>query len=93
MLNYLKHGESFLVIASNSGAPAHPAWYLNLRRNPEAVAQVGTHSVRVRSRVADGEERTRLWRKVVELDPAYAEYQQRTDRQIPVLFLEPVDTQ
>ncbi len=89
MLHYFKHGESHVVFASNSGEPTHPEWYLNLGDKPEAVAQFGSHPVRVRARVANGDERDRLWFRMVELDPAYAEYQRRTDRQIPVVILDP----
>ena len=89
MLNYLDHGESSAVFASNSGEATHPGWYLNLGDKPEAVAQFANHPVRVRARVANGDERDRLWFRMVELDPAYAEYQRRTDRQIPVVVLDP----
>ena len=89
MLNYLNQGESYVVFGSNSGEPTHPGWYQNLEANPEAVAQIGRRPVRVRARVANGEEREALWLRMVELDPAYAEYQRRTDRQIPAVVLDP----
>ncbi|MGH2621584.1 MAG: nitroreductase family deazaflavin-dependent oxidoreductase [Anaerolineales bacterium] len=90
MLHYLKHGESYVVVATNSGEPTHPEWYLNIEQNPEGVGQVGSRPVLIQARVAEGEERDRLWQKVVALDPANAEYQRRTDRQIPVVVLDPM---
>lgn len=81
-----------VVIASHAGEPRNPHWYLNLKANPAAAAQVGQDRIRVVARDAAGEERDRLWAKAVELDPTYAEYQRRTERQIPVVILEPEHT-
>jgi deazaflavin-dependent oxidoreductase (nitroreductase family) len=88
-LLYGRDGDNVVVIASKGGDPKHPAWYLNLR-GAEAGIQIGREHRRVRARDAEGEERERLWRQMVELWPDYAEYQKKTTRQIPVVVLEPI---
>ena len=89
-LNYIRDGDSHVVVASYAGEDRDPAWWRNLRANPEAEIRVGGRRVRVRAREAQGSERERLWARLVENDPAYAEYQQRTTRRLPVVVLEPV---
>ena len=86
-LTYLPEGDRFIVIASNGGQPNHPAWYLNLRANPQVSVQLGDRTRVMIAQTAEGDERTRLWSRVVEEYPAYAGYQQKTDRQIPVVVL------
>ncbi len=88
-LTYLPEGDRFIVIASNGGQPNHPAWYLNLRANPQVSVQLGDRTRVMIAQTAEGDERTRLWSRVVEEYPAYAEYQWKTDRQIPVVVLNP----
>jgi deazaflavin-dependent oxidoreductase (nitroreductase family) len=88
-LMYLPANDDFVVVASYLGEPRHPDWWLNLRANPNAEVQIGGRSVRVVAREAEGEERAELWQKVVARQPDYAEYQQRTQRNIPVVVLEP----
>jgi deazaflavin-dependent oxidoreductase (nitroreductase family) len=78
----------WVVVASKGGAPDHPAWYKNLVADPEAVIQVKGDVIPVRARDAEGEERERLWGLMTEVWPAYDEYQQRTDREIPVVVFE-----
>jgi len=80
----------YCVIASKGGAPAHPAWFLNLQAEPEVDVQVATRKFRARARVAAGEERERLWRQLVDYYAPYTDYQARTERQIPVVVLDPV---
>lgn len=87
-LTFFPQGENFIVIASYGGGPAHPAWWSNLERLPEAEVQVGPFRISVRAREAEGEERERLWRRVRTWMPIYAWYQSRTDRRIPVVVLE-----
>jgi deazaflavin-dependent oxidoreductase (nitroreductase family) len=89
-LLYLADGDAFVVAASYAGEPRHPAWWLNLRADPKALVQVGSRVVEVRAREAEGEERARLWRGIVAQDDAFAEYERRTARRIPVVVLEPV---
>ena len=88
-LTYLREGDCLIVIASNGGQPNHPAWYLNLRANPQVSVQLGEQTQTMIARTAEGEERARLWSRVVEEYPAYAGYQRKTDRQIPVVVLQP----
>ena len=89
-LFYGKAGDSYLVVASKGGAPEHPGWYRNLVVNPEVEVQVGTAKMTARARTATGEERARLWQKALVFWPPYADYQQKTARQIPVVVLDPV---
>ena len=90
-LLYAMDGEDFVIIASKGGASAHPAWYLNLRANPEATVEIGDREVQVEAEVADPEDKTRLWQKMVEMYPAYDTYQEKTEREIPLLVLRPVE--
>jgi proline iminopeptidase len=89
-LFYGKVGDSYLVVASKGGAPQHPGWYRNLLADPEVEVQVGTTKLKARARTATGDERARLWEKALEFWPPYADYQQKTERQIPVVVLDPV---
>jgi deazaflavin-dependent oxidoreductase (nitroreductase family) len=82
-------GDTLIVVASKGGIDRHPAWYLNLKANPETIAWWEGRKRSVRARDADPSERERLWPKMVDLYPPYASYQRRTDRQIPVVILEP----
>lgn len=82
-------GDSYVVIASNGGSPTHPAWYLNLEADPVAEIQVGPDTIPVRARTADADERERLWPVMTGIWPNFDVYQTRTDRQIPLVMLEP----
>jgi deazaflavin-dependent oxidoreductase (nitroreductase family) len=90
-LLYVMDGEDFVIIASKGGAPTHPAWYLNLIANPEATVEIGDREVRVEAEVADPEDKPRLWQKMVEMYPTYDDYQRKTEREIPLLVLRPVE--
>ena len=90
-LLYVMDGEDFVIIASKGGAPTHPAWYLNLKANPDATVEVGDREVRVRAEEVDSEEKVRLWQKMVEMYPTYDDYQTRTKREIPLLVLRPAE--
>ncbi len=88
-LMYLPQGkDAWVVIASVLGEPRHPAWYLNLRAQPDTEIQLGSQRIPVRARDAQGAERDRLWHEVVAQQPDYAEYAKRTEREIPVVVLE-----
>jgi len=89
-LFYGKTGDSYIVVASKGGAPQHPGWYRNLVANPEVEVQVGTQKIKARARTVTGEERTRLWQEALKFWPPYADYQRKTERQIPVVVLDPV---
>jgi deazaflavin-dependent oxidoreductase (nitroreductase family) len=90
-LLYVMDGEDFVIIASKGGAPTHPAWYLNLKANPDATVEVGDRKVRVRAEEVDSEEKVRLWQKMVEMYPTYDDYQRKTKREIPLLILRPAE--
>jgi F420H(2)-dependent quinone reductase len=80
---------ALVVIASQGGLPKHPAWYFNLRANPDVDVTLGGRRSALRAREAEGEERERLWRSVVEIAPNYGDYQVHAgDRRIPVMVLE-----
>lgn len=83
-------GENYILIASQGGAPKHPMWYHNLKADPnvEIRDETDVHPMRVRE-VDDPEERERLWKIAVEAFPPYAEYQNKTERTIPVFVAEP----
>ena len=87
-LTYLADGDRFVVAASNAGHTTHPAWWLNLAADPDGTVQIGKQITPVRAREADGDERERLWARFVEASDDYAEYEERTDRTIPVVVLE-----
>jgi deazaflavin-dependent oxidoreductase (nitroreductase family) len=85
---YQSVGDDFAVFASKAGGPTSPDWYHNLVANPETVVEVGRETIPVRARVAEGEERARIWGRQKEAVPVFAEYEQRTTRVIPVVVLE-----
>ena len=89
-LIYGRDGDAYLVVASKGGAPAHPAWYLNLSEDPNVEVQVLQEVFTARARTATGPERDRLWAVMTAIWPAYDQYQARTDREIPVVILERV---
>jgi F420H(2)-dependent quinone reductase len=90
-LTYARDGEDYVIVASKGGHPKHPAWFHNLRAHPDVTVQVGTSRRPVRARVANPEERERLWPVVVKAWPGYEGYQRRTGREIPLVILEPRD--
>ena len=89
-LNYSTDGDRIIVIASKAAAPTHPDWYHNLVAHPEAMIEIGSEKFPVRARAAEGEERERLFNAQAALMPFFAEYQQTTARQIPVIIFERV---
>ncbi|WP_404382007.1 nitroreductase family deazaflavin-dependent oxidoreductase [Knoellia locipacati] len=87
----VEHDGVYAAVASKGGAPEHPKWYANLRKNPVIELQEGTRTWVARARELEGEEREEWWPRCVAAFPNYAEYQRRTKRLIPVFVLEPVD--
>jgi F420H(2)-dependent quinone reductase len=85
---YLADGERVIVIGSNAGNERAPAWSLNLTENPSAEVQAGSKRWRVRARIAEGEERSELWRAMNEQYSGFDSYSARTARDIPVFVLE-----
>jgi len=89
-LLFVRDGEDYAVIASKGGDDRHPGWYHNLIADPDVEIQVGTDTVPVRARVAQGDERDRLWAAADAVNKGqYTTYQSRTDREIPVVVLAP----
>ena len=82
-----RHGPSYVVVASKGGAPAHPAWYLNLEANPSVRVQVKGEKFTARAHTANAAERAQLWPKMVQIYAPYELYQTKTERQIPVVIL------
>jgi deazaflavin-dependent oxidoreductase (nitroreductase family) len=80
--------DRWVVVASKGGAPDHPDWYKNLEANPEVTIQVKDERIPVRARTAQGDERQRLWKLMTDVWPPYDDYQEKTERQIPVVVLE-----
>ena len=83
-------GDNYVLVASRGGAPTHPVWYYNLQADPNVEIRDGVdvHSMKVRE-VEDSAERQRLWDIAVEAFPPYQEYQEKTDRSIPVFIAKP----
>jgi deazaflavin-dependent oxidoreductase (nitroreductase family) len=87
----LVEGETIVVVASRGGDDTHPAWFHNLRDNPDVeVTVVGKAKQSMRARVADADERARMWPKITSKYRNYAGYQKRTSREIPLVLLTPV---
>ncbi|KIH98850.1 nitroreductase [Streptomonospora alba] len=89
-LIYRTDGDAYVVVASYGGAPDHPQWYKNLQADPQVRVQVKAEEFRARARTATPGEKSRLWPYMAEVWPQYDEYQKSTDRDIPVVLLEPV---
>jgi proline iminopeptidase len=87
-LIYSLDGNNPVIVASKGGTPEHPGWYLNLSKTPEVGVQIRGDRFRARARTSEGDERERLWRQMNEVWPHYEEYQEKTERQIPVVVLE-----
>jgi deazaflavin-dependent oxidoreductase (nitroreductase family) len=88
-LVYTVDGENLILVASKGGYPKHPAWFHNLLANPDTTVQVGSRRRNVHARVADPRERERLWPMVLAVYGGYADYQRRTEREIPLVILQP----
>ena len=89
-LAYVSDGERYVVIASKGGAPTNPDWYYNIRAHPVVTVEVGTETFQARAEELSEPERTRLYNKMAETSPTFAEYQQKTKRKIPVISLIPM---
>jgi len=87
-LIFRPHGDDYLIVASKGGAPEPPDWYRNLQDNPDVQVQIKGDKFAARARTATAHEKPRLWQEMLEVWPDYADYQQKTDREIPVVVLE-----
>jgi deazaflavin-dependent oxidoreductase (nitroreductase family) len=86
----VEHSGEYAVVASLGGAPKHPVWYHNIIKHPRVELQDGTGSAEYQAREVFGEEKAAWWRRAVEVWPDYADYQRKTDREIPVFVLTPI---
>jgi deazaflavin-dependent oxidoreductase (nitroreductase family) len=89
-LIYREVDGGYAIVSSKGGAPAHPDWHYNLEANPEVKVQVKGDKFAARARIAGSDEREKIWPKMVEVWPDYAEYVKKTDREIPIVVLERV---
>jgi deazaflavin-dependent oxidoreductase (nitroreductase family) len=87
----VEHAGEYAIVASLGGAPRHPVWYHNVKANPRVELQDGTVTGDYEAREVVGDEKARWWERAVEVWPDYANYQQKTDREIPVFVLTPVN--
>jgi deazaflavin-dependent oxidoreductase (nitroreductase family) len=88
-LVYQAIGDSYAIFASKAGADTNPAWFHNLIANPETQIEVGTETIDVTARVTSDQERAPIWDQQKEIAPGFADYEANTDRQIPVVILDP----
>ncbi|GAA2572989.1 MULTISPECIES: nitroreductase family deazaflavin-dependent oxidoreductase [Streptomyces] len=87
----VEHEGRYAVVASLGGAPQHPVWYYNVGADPRVELQDGPHKRDMTAREVTGAEKAEWWERAVAAFPQYAEYQEKTDRDIPVFVLEPAD--
>ncbi|MFG3046446.1 nitroreductase family deazaflavin-dependent oxidoreductase [Streptomyces sp. NPDC048202] len=85
----VEHDGTYAAVASVGGAPKHPVWYFNVQADPEVELQDGPVKREMRAREVTGDEKAKWWERAVAAYPPYAEYQEKTDREIPVFVLEP----
>jgi deazaflavin-dependent oxidoreductase (nitroreductase family) len=88
-LIYIRDGSAYVVTASNGGRQSNPGWFFNLQSNPEALIHVNDAQVRVTAEVAGPEKRRELWARLVRIAPMYTGYERRTQREIPMVLLNP----
>ena len=91
-LIYRDSGENYVIVASKGGSDDPPEWYENLVVNPDVEVQIKGEKFKARARTATPDEKPALWQRMVEVWPDYDNYQTRTDREIPVVILEPIQT-
>ena len=89
-LGYFKQDGNFVLIASNGGADRNPAWFYNLKSNPQVTLQIGNKQLAAKAEPVDSEQRTQLWTELVKMAPAYEQYTKRTKREIPLIIVQPV---
>jgi deazaflavin-dependent oxidoreductase (nitroreductase family) len=88
-LGYFDNQDGYVIVASNGGQPANPAWYHNLKSDPRVTAQVLDKVMPVTAEVLSGEARAQAWQQVIATAPAYANYEKKTTREIPLVLLRP----
>lgn len=88
-LVYQEVDDGYAIFASKGGAPTNPDWFHNIVANPEIKVEIGTDTIEATARVLDSDEREPIWMRQKELMPGFAEYEEKTDREIPAIILEP----
>jgi deazaflavin-dependent oxidoreductase (nitroreductase family) len=91
IVTFTRDGERYVIAASKSGAPDNPAWFHNLRANPEVTVEAAGERFRARATVTSGAERDRLWAQHAEQRPEFRDYPKKTDRVIPMILLDRID--
>jgi deazaflavin-dependent oxidoreductase (nitroreductase family) len=89
-LIYLRDGERLILVASKGGHPHHPAWYMNLCSQPLVDVQLGEQQLKMRAVTGTPEQKAKYWQRLCAIYPPYQSYQNRTDRDIPVVILQPI---
>ncbi|MFT3922088.1 MAG: nitroreductase family deazaflavin-dependent oxidoreductase [Myxococcales bacterium] len=89
-LAYFEDAGGYVVVGSDGGARRDPQWWLNLRVDPSATVRVGRRVFQAKARLAEGTERARLWERGKQVNPAWSQYQKHTQRELPVVVLEPI---
>jgi deazaflavin-dependent oxidoreductase (nitroreductase family) len=84
----VEEGDRLLAVASKGGAPKHPDWYLNLVAHPQVTVEVGSEKFETTAKILSGDERAKAFKRSAEVFPPYADYQKKTEREIPVIALE-----
>jgi deazaflavin-dependent oxidoreductase (nitroreductase family) len=90
IVSYSRDGEHYVVVGSNRGLEEHPAWFANLRKNPQVTVEVGAEKFQARARVTEGADRRRLMDARIAAMPQFGEYEKKTKRELPVVVLERV---
>ena len=90
---YFFHEGKYLIVESNWGKDNHADWYFNLQKQPQAGIEVKGKTIKVKASFAEGEEYIRLWDYVTKKNPPYLDYQKNTERKIPIVMFEPIDSQ
>lgn len=88
-VGYFEQNDGYLVVASNAGLPTHPAWFHNLKVNPNFTIQVKDKVMPVHARIISSNERAAFWKKVIQTAPAFADYEKQTTREISLVLLQP----
>jgi len=91
-LVYIKSGSSYVVAASNAGRDKHPAWYFNLRSNPQVTVRIKNQQFKAVTATVDPEQRKQLWEQLVKASPMFARYPKLTRREIPMVLLHPLES-
>jgi len=88
-LGWFPHADGYVIVASNGGQPTNPAWFYNLKNNPQVTVQVLDRVIPATAEILSGEARAEAWRQVIAAAPMYAGYEKRTTREIPLILLRP----